>query len=183
MGFFLRNFAAPFAFFIAFKLAGPKPAIALAIGITLLQILAHRIHGMRLSPFFYAATGLTLVFGALDLIVDSPRYFRLEPFVHNLLVGSVFLGSVLVDRPILGWFAESLPRRFRPSDAELEGGYLHRLTLVWAFYLLSKAFFFLWLALRVDLGELVVLRTVIGGGSLWLLLLGELFYRKRIRRT
>jgi intracellular septation protein len=181
MGFILRNFAAPLAFIVTFKLFGPKPAIALAIAITIAQVLAHRIHGLRLSPFFYAATGLTVVFGGVDLVIDSPRYFRLEPFAHNFVVGAAFLASLLAGRPILGWFVESLPKRFQPSEEELQGDYLRKLTAVWAVYLLVKAFAFLWLAFRVDLAELILVRSTLGGGSLWLLVLGELAYRKRFR--
>ncbi len=176
--FFVLNFATPVVFFWAFRAYGAKPAISFAIGVTLVQVLAHWVRRVRFSPFFIIASGFTVLFGTMDLLVASPRFFRFEPFVHNLAVGGAFAGSLVLGRPLLIWFARELPEEVRPvldTDGE---HYLRRMTLVWTVYLLLKAFFFLYLALVVDLGTLIVLRSVIGGGTLWLLAAGEIAYRK-----
>jgi uncharacterized membrane protein len=98
-------------------------------------------------------------------------------------MGLVFLGSAFTRTPIVTWFAAALPPRIRPR---LDGGtleYLRKVTVAWAIYFILKAALFLYLALRVDLGRLVILRTVIGGGTLLLMFGAELGYRKWIRRV
>ena len=176
--FFVLNFATPVVFFWAFRAHGAKPAIAFAIGVTLLQVLAHWVRRIRFSPFFIIASGFTVLFGTMDLVVASPRFFRFEPFVHNLVVGAAFAVSLILRKPILAWFARELPEEVRPVAGAESERYLRRLTAVWSVYLLVKAFFFLYLALVVDLGTLIVLRSVIGGGTLWLLAAGEIVHRK-----
>jgi uncharacterized membrane protein len=65
----------------------------------------------------------------------------------------------------------------------MDGRYLRNVTLAWSFYLLAKAGIYLYLALTVDLGTLIVLRSAIGGASLGLMFLGELAYRKYFRKS
>jgi intracellular septation protein A len=173
-----RNFATPVAFYLLFRVAGPKPAILLAVVVTLLQVLVHRLQREPFSPFFIVSSGFTVTFGLMDLLSSSPRFFRLEPFAHNALVATVVMVTLFTGHPLAAWFIRALPRRFQP-ELETEAGraYLRQLTWVWVAYLFAKAFLFLYLAFRVDLGQLIVLRSLIGGGSLVLLFGGEIAYR------
>ncbi len=183
LGYVLINFATPIAFYITFNTAGAKPAITLAIGVTLLQVLVHFIYKMRPSPFFIVASGFTVAFGSIDLFLESPRYFRFEPTVQNLIMGSLLVFCLILKYPIAARFAEALPHRFRPNLSETKDSYLRRLTWIWVFYLYIKSLIFLYLALKVDLGRLILLRTVLGGGSLMILFVGEIVYRKWFRRS
>jgi uncharacterized membrane protein len=181
--FVLKNFAAPIGFFFVFRAHGAKPAIALALGVTGLQLLLHWVLRAGLSPFFIVASGFTILFGVIDLLIATPRFFRLEPFVQNFIMGSVFLATLFTRMPIATWFATGLPERIRPRlDSPETRRYLRNVTVVWAAYFHVKGLLFLYLAFQVDLGELVLLRTIIGGGTLVLMFLGELTYRKWIRR-
>jgi intracellular septation protein A len=181
--FILKNFATPIAFFWMFHVHGAKPAIALAIGVTGLQLLAHWRLKLKISPFFIVASGFTVLFGVIDLFLATPRFFRLEPFAQNMIMGLVFLTTVILKKPIAVWFANALPERVRPDLTQGSQQYLRNVTLVWGFYFILKAFLFLYIALKVDLGRLVILRTVIGGGSLLIIFGGEIFYRKYLRRA
>ena len=181
MDFILKNFSAPIAFYLVFNAWGTKPAIATALAVCLLDVPFHRWRRIPFSPFFIVAVSFTLFFGVIDLLVASPRFFRLEPFFQNFTMGTIFTGSLIRRKPILNWFAAHLPPRFRPASEPAMGGYLRRLTWVWAVYFYVKSFIFLWLAYQVDLGQLVVWRTIIGGGSLALLAGGEILYRKWFR--
>jgi intracellular septation protein A len=178
VSFTLLNFGAPMAFFIVFETVGAKPAIGLAVGATILQGVAHWIFSLPISPFYIVASGFTVLFGTIDLLIDSPRFFRLEPFAQNLLIGTVFLISLKTRISVLGWLVNGLPAAFRPKIGPEMMGYLRRLTFLWGLYLLAKAFVFLYLAYHVDLGKLIILRSVIGGGSLALMIGGEIIYRK-----
>ncbi|MCM2276682.1 MAG: septation protein IspZ [Oligoflexia bacterium] len=178
-GWIVLNFSAPIGFFWTFRTFGPRPAILLAIVLTFAQALYHRIRGLRFSPFFLVASGFTIVFGSIDLLlVAHPRFFRFGPFAQNFLLGIAFLGTLLSRAPAIAWFAAALPRELRSDLDRVGNRYLHRVTLVWGLYFLLKAFLFLYLAFRVDLGVLILLRSVIGGGSLVLMFVGELAYRK-----
>lgn len=178
LSFTLLNFGAPIAFFIVFQVAGAKPAIGLAVGATLIQALAHWVFSLPISPFYVVASGFTVAFGMIDLLIDSPRFFRLEPFAQNMLIGLVFLISIKTKISVLGWLVNGLPAAFRPKIEPEMSGYLRNLTLIWGLYLIAKGLVFLYLAYHVNLGHLILLRSVIGGGSLALMIGGEIIYRK-----
>lgn len=176
------NFATPVIFYVAFEKGGAKLAIGFAILTTLIQVIAHRISRARFSPFFVLSSGFTVGFGLLDLFLASPRFFRLEPFFHNLVLASILWGSLGTRYCLMQKLVFALPARVRPERSEGFDSYLRKVTWVWIIYLYSKAFFFLYLAYQVDLGKLIILRSVVGGGSLWALILGEMAYRKFFRK-
>ena len=177
--FALKNFSTPVAFYVTFRWAGAKPAIALAILTTIIQIIAHRLSREKLSPFFIVASGFTVLFGSIDLLIDMPMYFRLEPAVTSLVLGILFGYTVVRGRPLIALFADALPASVRPDQSQISLGYMRKITLIWTFYFFVKAVFFVYIAFRINLGELILLRTFVGGGSGLLLILGEMFYRKR----
>lgn len=177
----LLNFATPIAFFLTFRTLGSKPAIALAVVTTCLQLLAHWVQSLPLSPFLLVSSSFTILFGVTDLVLARPQFFRLQPFAQNFILGTAFLMTLIFRIPLMAWFAEALPQGWRPDPASVDPRYLRRVTAVWVVYLYAKAALFLYLAFRVDLGALVIYRTVIGGGSLVLLFFGEIIYRKWFR--
>lgn len=182
LAFCLKNFATPIVFYVVFEEVGVKAAIAFAVGVAALQTLAHLIFRWRFSAFFILATVFTIFFGGMDLLITTPRFFRLEPFAQNFCVGLLFLVTLGTHRSMIWRLAMSLPHEFRPDLHKESEGYLTRLTLVWAAYFIIKAFCFLYLAFRVNLGELYVLRVILGTGSAVALFFGEILYRKRFRR-
>lgn len=173
----LLNFATPIVFYFAFRYLGAKAAIGYAILATFLQFLAHRLGGKSLSPFFLLSSGFVIFFGSIDLILRTPTVFRLEPFVQNFVVATSILITTMADIPLFEYFVDALPHWLRPVlDPEM-AVYLRRVTWVWIGYLYVKSAVFLYLAFHVDLGTLILLRSVLGGGSLLLLILGEFAYR------
>ena len=185
----LVNFATPICFYLAFRYWGAKPAIGLAVGTTTAQWIYHKAFRLKVTPFFLIGSGFTVGFGTIDLLIQSPTVFRFEPFAQNFIIATVLMLTVFRKVPTLYYFAEALPEKVRP-DLVGEGSiaYLRKLTWIWIIYLYFKAFAFLYFAFNVELGNLILLRSLVGGGSLILLFLGELIYRKwirqkRIRRT
>jgi uncharacterized membrane protein len=181
IGFIFKNFAAPVVFYVAFKLGGPKEAISFAVGVALIQVAVHLAFRWTFSPYFLLSSVFTMAFGGADLFVKAPRFFRLEPFAQNMTIALLFLGSLWTRRALVEILAESLPHSFRPVFHRDDVGYLRKLTWIWAGYFAVKAFFFLYLAFRIDLGSLYVSRVIFGNLSALLLLVGEVFYRKKIR--
>jgi intracellular septation protein A len=181
LDFTAKNFLVPIAFFVTFRIYGSKPAIALAIVGTLVQLGVHAITRTKPSPFFLVATGFTVVLGGIDLFVDSPRFYRLEPGLQNLLMGTVFLVTVYLRKPIVVWFAAALPESVRPDLGPNDVDYLRKVTFAWSLYFFAKGVLFIWIALKVDLGRLVILRSIIGGSSMALMFGGELLVRRRYK--
>lgn len=182
LGFVLINFATPIVFYITFRIAGARPAIAFAVGATAIQVFCHWIFRLRFSPFFIVASGFTVLFGGIDLFIQIPRFYRLEPAVQNFVIATAFLMTMFTRVPMITHFAAALPKNFRPDIVASDESYIRKLTWVWIFYLYFKAGVFLFLALHVNLGDLIVLRSLIGGGTIALLFVGEIVYRKWIRR-
>ncbi len=188
--FILKNFAAPIVFYATFNVWGAKPAIASALGITLVVVAVHAVTRTKPSPFFLVASGFTLAFGAIDLVIETPQYFRFEPFAQNFLMGTIFLIMQLLRVPVAAWFMQGLPK-FVQMELVVAGtdrphernhAYLRKLTWIWTGYMYVKAALFLWMAFQYDLGNLILLRSIFGGGSLGVLIVGEILYRKKFRR-
>lgn len=182
IGYLLINFATPIGFYLTFRTYGVKPAIALAIAVTTIQVLVHRLYRLKFSPFFIIASGFIVLFGTMDLLVQNPRFFRLEPFVQNIVMATLLWVTVVARIPVARTFAMALPRWLRPEPSHGTDAYLRKLTWIWVVYLYLKAFLFLYLAFQVDLGTLIVLRSFVGGGSLVLMVLGDFVYRRWWRR-
>ena len=175
------NFATPVVFYLVFHWKGAKLAITFALCVTLIQAGAHGVYRQRFSPFFMLSSGLILVFGLVDLLLRDPQFFRFEPSVQNFLLASIFLLAQWRRFPVIRVFVQALPKKLQSEFLEPDDQYLRRLTWVWIAYLYFKGFFFLYLALHVDLGDLILLKSGLGTGSLLLLVSGEWVYRKWLR--
>jgi intracellular septation protein A len=181
LDFVAKNFAAPIVFYASFNIWGAKPAIASAVAISLILGAWFAAKRVRPSPIFLVASVFTVVFGAIDLVIATPTWFRFEPFAQNLIIGSIFLVLQLARVPVAAWFMTGYPKAFQMELTPANLAYLRGITWIWVAYLHAKAAAFYWMALHYDLDDLVVLRTVIGGGTLVLLIGGEILYRKRFR--
>lgn len=176
--FVLKNFLVPILFFLSFRWWGAKPAIVIAVAAALFNVVFLRLRKERLPSFFVIASVFTVLFGGIDLLSVDPRYFKIMPFAENALLGTVFLTAALARLPLLQWFAKDLPARLKPAPGEISERYIRNLTFIWSAYFCAKAFVYLYFAFCVDLGELIVLRSLIGNVSIALILGGEIIYRR-----
>ncbi|OFZ22298.1 MAG: hypothetical protein A2X94_02275 [Bdellovibrionales bacterium GWB1_55_8] len=181
LGFATWNILPPLAFYALFQSYGAKPAVALAIVLSVSHAVLHGTGATRNSPFFLVSSFFTVTFGTLDLIGRTPQFYRFEPFFQNMILGVAFAATVFTRVPIAAWFAEGLPAALRPNSNEMNNGYLRKVTGAWAGHFFAKAMVFLYLAFQVTLAELVVLRSLIGGSSLLIMIGGEILIRKRRR--
>ena len=181
--FTLENLLPSLVFFIIYHWKGATAAVAFAVGAAALQIVIQRILQSNLSPVFIIAAGFTIVFGSASLLASNPHFYRFEPFAQNFLLGTAFLVTLLAKATFAEWLMGSMPHQIRPNIEALGVSYFRRLTLVWAFYCFLKAALYLYLSYHVNLGELILLRSLLGGGSIALLVLGEILYRKVLRKN
>lgn len=176
--FLILNFATPGVFFLVFRMAGAKWAICFALLSTLLQSFAHWIYRRPITPFFGVSSGFTLLLGWMDLVIDSPRYFRLAPGLESFALGILFYGSSFTKTPWAAWFAQSLPGLRKMGLLATGPVYLKKVTRFWAAYFFFKGALFLYVGLRVDLGQLVLFRAIFGTSTLVLMFFGEWAYRR-----
>ncbi len=181
--YFFLNLATPATFYWAFHEWGPKPAIGFAVVVSLLQALSHLIFKVRPSPIFIFASGFTVLFGGIDLWLKTPQFFRFEPFAQNFGVASFTLFATLARLPLAYELVKSLPKSIQPKLKGPDDPRLRRLTWIWIFYLYVKSGFYLYLAYRVDLGDLILFRTLLGGGSLGVMLLSLPFQLRNQQKS
>jgi intracellular septation protein A len=177
-----KNFLPPIVFYATFRMAGAKAAIAFAVLTVALQTAVMWLKRIPHSPFFIVSSSFTILFGGLDLVVRTPQYFRLEPGAQSIAIGLILLVTAFTRVTLLEWFTTGLPPRFRPAPGEIDRAYYRGFTLVLSAYFFLKAAIYLYLAFQVDLGSLILFRSVFGAVSLALLVLGELLWRRKLRR-
>ena len=178
IAYIITNFASPIVFYLTFHELGAKAAIALALLVTGLQILFHLVRRQKPTLFFKITSVFIVSFGGIDLLISTPRFFRLEPFAQNFLIATLLLVAYIARVPILSRLAAELPEKVRPHSS-LPERYYRKITVLLMFYLYVKAGLFLYLAFAVDLGTLILLRSILGGGTLLAMFLGELSFRKK----
>lgn len=182
--YFFLNLATPVTFYWSFHEWGPKAAIGFAVGISGLQTLTHFIFKVRPSPIFIFSSGFTFLFGGIDLWIQSPKFYRFEPFAQNLSVATLALISVGAKIPLAYEMIRALPQSIQPKSLTPQHPALGRISWAWIIYLYLKALFYFYLAFRVDLADLILLRTVVGGGSMiFMLLLLPLNFRRKSHKT
>jgi intracellular septation protein A len=182
IGFGLKNFIVPVLFFTTFRMYGSKAAILIAVVATLIQVAVMLAKKMKIPAFFITAAGFTLLFGGTDLFLNQPQFYRLEPFAQSFVIGLAFMITLFFRLPLAEWFVDALPDQVKPRPGEVSPEYFRKLIWIWSVYFLAKAFLYLWLAFRVDLGKLIILRTIIGQVSFLLLFGGEMLWRASAKR-
>ncbi|SFR06120.1 septation protein IspZ [Poseidonocella sedimentorum] len=158
--------AGPLILFLAVeRFAGVRLAIAAAIFAVVLGFLYRRWMGIANTRLGLLAAGLTVVFGAIDLLSDTPFMLQYEGVISNFVVGIVFFWSTRGKTPLI----EELAVRHGGISTE-DRPDLHRffdyLSLTWAVYFLVKAALYFWISLRMPLEDALQWRAIWGTLSL-----------------
>jgi hypothetical protein len=136
---FLRDAVGPvLVFYVGWKTLGLVVGIAGATAVTTASFIWERRHG---RTGLGASIGFTiaLVQAVTGLLSGSARWYFAPGVIANTLGGVIFLGSVLIGRPLAGVFAaESYPF---PPEVKASPPFRRvfgRISLVWAAYLLGR---------------------------------------------
>jgi intracellular septation protein A len=127
------------AFFVGWKLAGLYVGIAAAVAVGLLLYAYERRHG-RPGMVVRLALGLVLVRASVGLVTGSTSTYLAQEIAIDCLLGTVFLGSVAVRRPVTELFAREIfpvPDSVRESPEYL--GMFALIGVVWGSYFLLRA--------------------------------------------
>jgi hypothetical protein len=125
-------------FYLGWKLVGLVAGIVAATAVTAAAFLWERRRG-RTGLGASIGLSIALVQALTGLLSGSARWYFAPQVVANTLGGFVFLGSVLVGRPLAGVFAsESYPF---PADVKASSTFRRvfgRISLAWSAYLLGR---------------------------------------------
>src|SRR5687767_10430132 len=136
---FIRDAVGPvLVFYLGWKTLGLVVGILAATALTLGTFIWERRHG---RTGLGASIGLTiaLVQAVTGLLSGSARWYFAPAVIANTLGGLVFLGSVVIGRPLAAVFAtESYPF---PPEVKASATFRRifgRISLVWAAYLIAR---------------------------------------------
>jgi intracellular septation protein A len=169
----------PLALFWVLNLTfGVRVAIAGAIVAILADSAWRWSHGLAFTRLYMLTSGLTLAFGAVDLISTTPFMLKYEAVVTNLALAAAFVYGAFGEKPMIQEVAE---RRegLLPDTPEIRR-FFQIFTLAWAVYFVAKAALYLYLALILPLAEAMVWRAALGGVSLGLMTLVSATQGKRL---
>ncbi len=145
--------------FVAF---GVWPAIMTALAWAYGAIAFRWLTGRRPSGMLLLTAAVLTVRTVVALAAQSTFIYFLQPVLTDVLLGTAFLVSVLVARPVVARLAGD----FYPLTDELHARtgvrrLFRRLTLLWAAALLGKAAVVFTLLVSQDLGTFVLAKSVV----------------------
>ena len=147
---------------------GVKPAILGSILFIAADAAWRRLKRLAFTRLYLLISGLTLVFGLVDLASTSPFMLKYEAVITNAATGLAFVAGALGETPIIQEVAEQRGQTFVATE-EIRA-FFRLFTLVWAAYFFLKAALFAWMAWTMPMLEAMALRSVIGGVSLGLMI-------------
>ena len=123
---------------------------------------------LKFTRLYLLVSGLTLVFGLIDLFSTTPFMLKYEAVVSNVATGIIFVIGAFGEKPMMQEAAEQRGHSFVATE-EIRA-FFRLFTLVWAAYFFVKAAAFAWMAWTMPMLEAMALRSVIGGVSLGLMI-------------
>jgi intracellular septation protein A len=168
---FILGALVPISFFYAFHRFGqPLAGALLAIGWSLSLLVGTYWRSRRIELF----PGLAIPIIAIELIgtliTKNPAFYLASAAIENVLWGVLFLGSILMPRPLIQIFAELLnpglgsqeflnQSKLRP---QLYRSAWQILTAIWGVVNLSKAIILIFSQLRLPIEAFLIVRTASG---------------------
>ena len=159
--FVLGEFGPLIVFWTLAATLGVKPAIFGAIVAIVVDAAWRRRNGLSFTRLYLLTSGLTVVFGLIDLASTSPFMLKYEAAVTNVATGLAFVAGALGEKPIIQEVAEQRGATFVATNETR--AFFRLFTLVWAGYFFLKAFFYVWIVWTLPMLEAMALRSVIGG--------------------
>jgi intracellular septation protein A len=160
---FLRDAVGPvLVFYVGWKMFGLVVGIVGATVVTAAAFVWERRHG-RTGLGASIGLAIALVQAVTGLLSGSARWYFAPAVIANTLGGLVFLGSVVIGRPLAGVFAtESYPF---PPEVKASATFRRvfgRISLVWAAYLIGRGALRLLLLLYTSVEAFLVVSVISG---------------------
>ncbi len=172
--FILKNFGPLIVFYFANHIWGLKTAIAVSMGYAFVEWLQLWRTGQKATLFFRFSVAMTLIFGILDLSMDSAFFYKIEATVSNLFTAFFFSITLFQSKPLIQQFAEQQQRTSMEQSAD-KTYFFGILTMIWTIYFVAKAFVYLWTNFNLENEQGLLIRLVVGNVSFGILLAASIF--------
>lgn len=150
------------AFYVGWKLGGLVAGMAAATVVAIGAYVYERKHE-RAGVMARVSLALIALQVLIGLVADDARAFLAPPVLINGAYGLVFLGSVVVGRPLAGVFAAEMhdfPDEVRHSETFRR--VFSRVSLVWGVYLVARSVVRLWALTKVGVDAFMLLNVATG---------------------
>jgi len=150
-------------FYVVLLTSGFRGAIIGALGWSYLALARRVIRRQPIPGLLLLGIALISLRTIVSFVTGSAFVYFAQPTLGTFLVSVLFLGSVVLRRPL----AEKLAKDFCPLDPEMMARpilrkFFLRISLLWCAVLAVNAGFVMWLLLESSLRAFVVERTVVG---------------------
>jgi intracellular septation protein A len=174
----------PVALFVALDaFAGLGWAMGVATAWAVGMAIYRGVRERRSSVLVWVALVYVLARGIAGVVTDSKVVYFGPAIAQTALIGLVFVGSVFVRRPAVGYIApivypfQDVVRR-HPAYRRA----MTHLTVIWAVYLLARVVLDAWLLKNLSASSYVVSRALISWPCLLALFVFSLRYPRRVFR-
>lgn len=153
----------PFAvFYLVLVIWGFKGALIGGLAWSYAAIIARLVRRERPSATLLLGSAMLTVRTAIAFVTGSALVYFAQPTAGTFAIALLFLGSALIGKP----FIERLAKDYCPLDPDVVERpavrrFFVRVSLLWAFVLLTNAGFVMWLLLTSSLHAFVVERSAV----------------------
>jgi intracellular septation protein A len=177
---FLRMLVTQFGTLILFWsllwIFGLKVAIAGSIVFVVIDGVRRIVTHAGFPAIYLLTSGLTLVFGSIDLYSQTPFMIKYEAVITNLVLAGVFAFGARGRKSMLQDIAEQQSGEAFEDRADIRY-FLKLMTWMWAGYFVFRAGLYLWLGEIMPMERLLTIRPIIGfvtlGGMMLLSFQGQ----------
>lgn len=163
MGLFFGSVLPVLLFYASYRLWSFVAAVAVVLGWSALVFCWHLRHTGGFDVFSGVTFGFACFQALVGLLYQHPLLYLATPSLENVAYGTVFLGSALARKPLLGSYAQRLypiPAAVRQSQA-FHRAFLH-VSTAWFAGLSLRAGLRLWLLSSLPLELYLIVNTVSG---------------------
>ena len=176
MIFLLIDFLPMIVFLLVESFFSEKEAMLASIIAILIFFLIYKINKILISKIFYLISGLTIIFGIIDILSGgSPFLLKYESVITNFVTGLFFLLSIKNNGSIIQDFAIK-QKRFSEEHLSYEMIKFFKIwTLIWIIYFFMKSLLYFWIANEYSYKDGFLIRLIVGNVSFYTLLFLSIF--------
>jgi intracellular septation protein A len=178
LAFALSNFGPLIVFYGVNSFYGIRVAVIASITFSFLEIIYKLIKKTPFSGFFKFSVCITVVFGILDLCIQTPIFFKYEAAITNIITGIYFGMTLKGSRSFIQeWIEKKNGKPLTSPNSILRARIL---TVVWTSYFFIKAGFYTYIGANYSIEEAMLIRTGAGTISFYALLGVSIFFGRPI---
>jgi intracellular septation protein A len=156
-----------------------KAAIAGSVAFFIGDSLWRWWRGLAFTRLYLLISGLTVVFGAIDLVSDTPFMLKYESVITNIVTGVAFVAGARGPRPIVREVAEQQSDEPFPDRPDVNR-FFQLFTLLWAVFFFAKAALYLVIGQMMPMEQAMAVRSVFGTISMLLMVAFSLTQGRRM---